>query len=363
MCKAWCINEQKLCPWRADNLSGSAFPFWGSKPLVVAGVRRVTSPADLPMPHAPMQAVGTPAPPSPWLTAAQRSSEGSVAGQPAMPCQQQAHAPAALGPMHDILGELQSLQSYVDEQATRSSLSMPSAALQRALEEAAAVSGTPLSGMATPQQPAPQGLLCRAAPAHKHLPTFASRRPAPWLASKPAQRAALPACAPAGAGASKPPAAGASKPAPQKPQLAGRKRAAEPAQAAPRKRPAAPHATATAKAIAPAGVQQAAPGSSSIHTPGSMASQASTVPASKVTQAQAGAGGAAMGAKPARKRAKAGDMPAVQAKARGPGGAAKLSVPEMQCLLRALKLPVGGKKADLLARLEPHMAAAVGATV
>ena len=95
------------------------------------------------------------------------------------------------------------------------------------------------------------------------------------------------------------------------------------------------------------------------------AGQASTGAATKVTQAQAGAGGAAMGAKPARKRAKAGDMDlaAVQAKARGPGGAAKLSVPEMQCLLRALKLPVGGKKADLLARLEPHVAAAVGGAV
>ena len=360
MCKAWCINEQKFCSWRADNLSGSAFPFWGSKPLVVAGVRRVTSPADLPMPHAPMQAVGTPAPSSPWLTAAQRSSEGSVAGQPAMPCQQ--YAPAAPGPMHDILSELQSLQSYVDAQEPRGSLSTPSTALQRALEEAAAVSATPLAGTATPQQPAPQGSSCRTAPARQHVPKFASRRPAPWPASKPAQRAALPACAPAGAGASKPPAAGASKPAPQKPQLDSRKRAAEPAQAAPRKRPAAPQAAAAAKATASAGVQQAAPGSSSIHTPGSMASQAGTVPVSTEPQAQTGAGSAATGAKSARKRAKAGDMDlaAVQAKARGPGGAAKLSVPEMQCLLRALKLPVSGKKADLLARLEAHMAAAGG---
>lgn len=351
---------------RTDNLRGSAFPFWGSKPLEVAGVRCVTSPADLPMPHAPLQASGTPAPAAPWLTAAQRSSEGSVAGQPATPCQQQAHAPSAPAPMHDILGELQSLQSYMDAQAPRGSLSTPSAALQRVLEEAAAVSATPLVGMATPQQPAPQGLLCRAAPARKHVPKFASRRPALWPASKPMQRAALPACAPAGAGASKPPAAGACKPAAQKPQLAGRKRAAEPAQAAPRKRPDAPQAAAAAKAIAPAGVQQAAPCSSLTHTPGSMAaSQAGTVAVSKGTQAQAGAGDAATGAKPARKRAKAGDMDlaAVQAKARGPGGAAKLSVPELQCLLRALKLPVSGKKADLLARLEPHVAAAVGTAV
>ena len=205
---------------------------------MVAGVRSVTSPADLVVPYAPLQASGTPAPASPWLTAAQRSSEGSVAGQPAMPCQQQAHAPAAPGPMHDMLGELQSLQSYVDAQAPRGALSTPSAALQRALEEAAAVSATPLAGTATPQQPAPQGSSCRTTPAHQHMPKFASRRPALWPASKPTKMAALPACAPAGSGASKPPAPGASKPAPQKPQLAGRKRAAEPAQAAPRKRPA-----------------------------------------------------------------------------------------------------------------------------
>ena len=358
-----------LCMARVDNLSGSAFPFWGSKPLEVAGVRRIiTSPADLPAPYVPLHADDAPTPASPWLTAAQRSSEGGVPGQLTTPYQQQTHAPLAPAPVHDTLGELQSLQSYVDAQTPRGSLSTPSATLQHALEEATSISATPLMGVAKlGQQPAPQGSTCRATPARQHVPKFASRRPALWLASKPAQKAALPACTPICAGASTPSAAGASKPATLKPQLAGRKRAScSIAQAAPRKRPAARNAAAAAKTVAPAGVQQAAPGDSSgtmIHIPGPVAtSEASTVAVAKAAQAQTGATGAVTGAKPARKRAKAVDMDltAVQAKARGAGGAAKLSVPEMQCLLRALKLPVSGKKAELLVRLEPHMAAAGG---
>ena len=353
------------CLPRTDDLSGSAFPFWGSKPLEVAGVRRVTSSADLHAPHVPLQADGAPTLASPWLTAAQRSSEGSVMGQPNTPCQQQAHALMAPAPVPNILGELQSLQSYVDAQAPRSSLSTPSAALQRALNEAAAVSATLLGGVAKAPQPAPLGSSCRA---RQHMPRFPSRRPAPWLASKPAQKAAPPARAATGAGASKHPAERASKPAPQKPQLAGRKRAAKPAQAAPRKRPMAPNAAAAAKAIAPAGAQKAAPDGSNgtiLYLPRSVATSDADAGAILMMAQETRAADAAMGAKPARKRAKAIDMDlaAVQVKARRLGGAAKLSVPEMQCLLRALKLPVSGKKADLLARLQPHMAAAGGSAV
>lgn len=59
---------------------------------------------------------------------------------------------------------------------------------------------------------------------------------------------------------------------------------------------------------------------------------------------------------PARARVKAGDLDpvAVDAKVRekfGAGRAEDLTVPEMKCFLKSLKLGVGGKKADLIARI------------
>jgi hypothetical protein len=64
---------------------------------------------------------------------------------------------------------------------------------------------------------------------------------------------------------------------------------------------------------------------------------------------------------PPRKRTKAGDLDAahVEAKVRAQhaaGALDKLSIPEMKVFLKARKLPLGGKKADLVARLGEALA-------
>lgn len=172
-----------------------------------------------------------------------------------------------------------------------------------------------------------------------------------------------------------------------RPQLGGRKRSAnEPAQAAgSKKRAAAPAkkgAKPAASMISPGHVQDVAHTDCPLATPGAAGSAAAlrasnvarvhslpqptlpkTIHSGQPQPSKAAAAGNAEGvlaAKAPRKRTKAADMDlaAVEAKAHGPGGLAKLSVPELQCLLKARKLPVGGKKADLVARVELHLAAA-----
>ena len=172
-----------------------------------------------------------------------------------------------------------------------------------------------------------------------------------------------------------------------RPQLGGRKRSAnEPAQAARSKKRAAAPAKKGAKPavsmISPGHVQDVARTDCPLATPGA-AGGAAALRASNVARGHslphptlpknlhsgqpqpskaAAAGNAEEGlaAKAPRKRTKAADMvlAAVEAKAHGSGGLAKLTVPELQCLLKARQLPMGGKKADLVARVELHLAAA-----
>ena len=71
------------------------------------------------------------------------------------------------------------------------------------------------------------------------------------------------------------------------------------------------------------------------------------------------AGGATKPA--ARKRVKADELDAAVvgakiAQKQKEGKLAELTVPEMKCFLKGRKLPVGGKKADLIARLEGCLA-------
>lgn len=172
-----------------------------------------------------------------------------------------------------------------------------------------------------------------------------------------------------------------------RPQLGGRKRSAnEPAQAAGSKQRAAAPANKGAKPaasmISPGHVQDvactdcplampgAAGGAAGLRAPSVAGVHSLAHPAlpknahsGQPQPSKAAAAGNAeegLAAKAPRKRTKAADMvlAAVEAKAHGPGGAAKLSMPELQCLLKARKLPVGGKKADLVARVELHLAAA-----
>ena len=75
--------------------------------------------------------------------------------------------------------------------------------------------------------------------------------------------------------------------------------------------------------------------------------------------AQAAAGTAGAPAKPKaapRARQKASDLDAAQVEAKvrqmcAQGLQEKLSIPEIKCFLKARKVAVGGKKADLLSRL------------
>lgn len=61
----------------------------------------------------------------------------------------------------------------------------------------------------------------------------------------------------------------------------------------------------------------------------------------------------AAAAAPARKRVKATDLDLESVKIKaGVQGVEALSIPELQCYLRAHKLPVGGKKVDLQQRLQ-----------
>ncbi len=361
-CSALCAFNLISCcgAAAADDLSAPS-PFWGAKPMEVAGVRAAPLAAD-PAPHAAQQPEAAPPAASPWVTAAQRSSEGPAAMGQRTPCGQQTPAPAPAAGLRRY-GELQSLQSYKDAHTACKRPGMPSAALQQALQAAgAAVQDTPHGAArvsSAAQAPGPSA----AGPATPNKPIFASRTRAPWLTSRPAQKAAAPAALAAqlaGMNARRADTS-AALPAPRKPQLAGRKRPAGAAQAAPAKR------------AAPKGARKpAAKGAKPANGPGPARNPLAGPPApgapgpAEAQQLQAPCGGAAAAAPaahPQRKRAKAADMDqaAVEAKAASAGGLAKLNVPELQCLLKARALPVGGKKADLVARLAPRMAGCTGA--
>ncbi|BDA40835.1 hypothetical protein COCOBI_01-4890 [Coccomyxa sp. Obi] len=169
--------------------------------------------------------------------------------------------------------------------------------------------------------------------------------------------------------------------APAKPALLARKRPgtalkakAPPAQfprtdAAPRQRmPGAPQQTVQAPAehipgvaaqALPASAKPKAPQPST--TPGAAAGGGggrSAAPAAKkaAKQAKTDEAGAAAEAKAPRSRTKAADLDlaAVEAKVKAKHAERqldKLSIPEIKCYLKAKKLPVGGKKCDLVTRL------------
>lgn len=74
--------------------------------------------------------------------------------------------------------------------------------------------------------------------------------------------------------------------------------------------------------------------------------------------AAAAAAAAAAPAKAARQRKKADDMDLAEVEKKiqekfAAGKLADLSIPQLKCFLKAHKLPVGGKKSDLIARVEP----------
>ncbi|KAK9810010.1 hypothetical protein WJX72_003309 [[Myrmecia] bisecta] len=116
----------------------------------------------------------------------------------------------------------------------------------------------------------------------------------------------------------------------------------------------------------PASCVWAPPGLSPTSGPTSMQT-ATRIAAGGQTAAAGGQTAAAgEGQPPARKRTKVDDLEAsaVEAKVvekQAAGKLADLSIPELKCWLKARKLPLGGKKADLVQRVTGHLAPAAAA--
>ncbi|KAK9810009.1 hypothetical protein WJX72_003309 [[Myrmecia] bisecta] len=211
------------------------------------------------------------------------------------------------------------------------------------------------------------------------MPAF-TKRPSIFGSTTPAAKPAAKPLRPVGLNPrpAKAPAAPATKALTgnPKPPTAPRKRPAAKAADAPQQQnigqPGGPIPVGSESAMAvlsamPAGHKTAAKAASS-SMPGNAATGASApVQAGGQTAAAGGQTAAAgEGQPPARKRTKVDDLEAsaVEAKVvekQAAGKLADLSIPELKCWLKARKLPLGGKKADLVQRVTGHLAPAAAA--
>lgn len=273
------------------------------------------------------------------------------------------------------------LSTLAEEDAPTAAAATPGPALQRYLKSIAQadVAGSSVQrplAISVRQQPA--------APLQRHFawaPAFGKRSgPAAALlqglsaASEPQETDA---CAPNGLHAAAM-QAGTLAAAPElgrtagaaKPVFASRKRPGMPAAMAAHKAPAAkkPKEAPCVKKPAAAKQPKTAAASSPKAAAAADMAQPATAPvlARSMQQAPATAAAekapmAAAGKPPPRKRTKAGDLDAAAVEAKvlaqhAAGALDKLSMPEMKCALKARKLPVSGKKADLVARLAETLA-------